>query len=170
MTKKLLILLAIITFIGCKQVEPSTSFSILDITYSNGWSKNYSIKITGAGDVIMQQGKTRKLFYEGHLNQQELRKLDSLCNITPFEKYDSAYIDQDGFDLASYKVIMSGTKSASVYVYGTSKAPLALRHLIEFIQDVEQNIKLTPVDTVISFKSEKSFYPPSPVKSNTSMP
>jgi hypothetical protein len=78
----------------------------------------------------MQRGRSRKLFYKGQLNRQELRKPDSLCSITPFEKYDSAYIDEDGFDLASYKIIMSGNKSTGVYVYGTRKAPPALKNMM----------------------------------------
>ncbi len=165
--KKLLILLTIVTFINCEHIESPISFSALDITYSSGWSKNYSVKITNTGDVVMQRGRGRKLFYKGQLNQQELRKLDSLYSTIPFEKYDSAYIDEDGFDLASYKIITSGNKSTGVYVYGTRKVPPALRNLMEYIQGIERNIKLAPADTVVSFRSEKDFYPPSPpLKSN----
>jgi len=153
--------LFIFIFFSCCQHAPSVHFSFWDVTYSNGWGINYSIKIDSTGYALLGRGTKANTVFKGQLDEKQLRKMDSLYDIISRANYVNSYIDSTGEDMISYKLIFAGKKDKEIYVYG-SLVPVEIVTLINYVNALEQQVKFTPIDTIVNFKSINGFYPPSP--------
>ena len=159
--KNIFILLICILLISCKHKKTTASFHKLDITYSNGWGKKFSVIIDSTGNVILGGRWAARTFFNAQLDDQDLLKLDSAYRSTPFESYDSTYVKDDRSDLCSYKVILPDFDNKAVYVYGEI-APASLKLFMDCVREMVDKLPLTPADTAVVFESHKGFYPAQP--------
>ncbi|MBC9914600.1 hypothetical protein [Chitinophaga varians] len=159
--KNTLILLISIALISCQHKKTTASFHQLDITYSSGWGKRFSVIIDSTGKVILGERWADRTFFSAQLDDQDLLKLDSAYRQTPFESYDSTYYKDDGTDAYSYKVVLPAFNNKAVYVYGEME-PGSLKLFMECVIEIVDRLSPVPADTAVIFESHKGFYPPQP--------
>jgi len=162
--KNILILLIGIVSISCQHKKTTASFHQLDITYSSGWGKRFSVIIDSTGKVILGERWADRNFFSAQLDDQDLLKLDSTYRKTPFESYDSAYNSDERTDAYSYKVVLPDFNNKAVYVYGEME-PGSLKLFMKCVIEIVDRLSLVPADTAVIFESHKGFYPPQvPIK------
>lgn len=138
-------------------------FEEIDYTYDSGWKVAYSMKIYRNGLMIVGEGRWSRKYYLGKISENELKAIDSLLMLVPFNKYDSIY-EVEIEDQSSYKLVIPSVNkdTVNVFVYGNS-APKLLDSVSNMLRRLKEGIALQAKDTALIFLSLDNFYPP-PVK------
>jgi hypothetical protein len=152
----------ILFFFSCKNISENNKYlknvSEIDYTFDNGWKEAYSIKISADGRCIVGNGRWKIKYYYSQLSGENISKIDSLISVTPFEKYDSLYYE-DQVDQSSYKIVLVGFKKDTIkkFVYGR-KAPQKLNDFANCLNSIKEKLQITLKDTVVDFISREKFY------------
>lgn len=143
-------------------LNPDLEFNQIDYSYDNGWKEAFSLRLNQDGNCVIAKGRwlKNKKYFSCTVDLKTLQRIDSIYRNVLACNPDSVYKEsmEDG---GSYKIV-SGQRS--FYVYGGNE-PACLKEFSSSLYALIET-KLIPVDTVLDFKSLKSFYPP-PVKIDT---
>jgi hypothetical protein len=147
------------SILSCNENDKAeVAFSTIDYSYDSGWKDAFSIRLDRSGKCIVANGRwlKDKKYYIGEVDFKMLKQADSLIKEISECNPDSIYSDP-ALDQESYKIAINPF-SKQFFIDGDS-APECLKHLSMFMTSL-RDIKLSPIDTTIAFKSLESFYPP----------
>jgi hypothetical protein len=156
MNRFIVSLLCGLAVLSCKSKQSYvTAFNQIDYSFDNSWKVAFSLRLDENGSCIVAKDRSEnKQYYLGTVEEGRLRHIDSLYRNVLACNPDSIYNEVAG-DAGFYKIV---TDRRSFYVYG-AKEPSCLSELSKALNGLI-DIKLSPIDTVIAFKSLQSFYPP----------
>ena len=167
--KPLILLTGIIlTFISCdRKIDNPNSFKTFDFSYNDVFSTCFSIKFTHSDTAYIKQHFASAFYdtpksnatYFAILSIKDRYTLDSFINNLDFTKLYASYHEnyQDGVDYEFY--IEKDTIKKIIYRHSSG-----IRDNLDtfglWIVEMKTKLKLSEIDTTITFESTKFFLPP----------
>jgi len=152
---------------SCKSHKENNVFDFIDLSFYNGWTDYYSVKILPSGEAFVFNDKYKKgqTFLKYQFNSNSLDSIEKLTRMIHILNLDTSYIRHCA-DCGKYNLIIKyKDKKLRLFVYRISDLNDSLKlpnNLVDYILGFTSKYR----DSVINdFKFEsrtKQFYPPPP--------
>jgi hypothetical protein len=147
-----------------------SSFVYIDMSYYDGWTNYYSLKLFNDGKMYVYNNQHRKgdLYYECTINNNELDSISKTVSILLGSSIDSLY-KRSCEDCVRYNLIIKATdrkfKSLVQGVDYNNNNIIIMNDLATFLYSILKSSKAS-IDTVFNFESRTPNFlpPPLPVR------
>lgn len=162
-----LYLFSLIILMSCKSHKDNNDFDYIDLSFYNGWTDYYSVKILPSGETFLFNDKFKKgqTYLKYHFDNNSLDSIEKLARMIQKLKLDSSY-EKHCADCGMYNLIIKYKNTKlRLYVYGLTDENESIQlpnNLVDYVLRFTRKYQ----DSIINdFKFEsrtKQFYPPSP--------
>lgn len=147
---------------GCQlRNNYKNSFHELEFSYINTFKSSYSIKFTRSDTIYLLRYFPLPIkTFRGVLSSIERHKIDSFIQIIPFSQLDTLYFEpyEDGNYYQVY--IKTDSLEKRILVHSHNNTPKSLSEFAVWLVEIEEGLKLSPVDTNIELTDNSFFAPP----------
>ena len=172
--KIIIFFLIVLVFSNCRNrtnkrivKDGHSSFVYIDMSYYDGWTNYYSLKLFNDGKMYVYNSQHRKgdLYYGCTINNIELDSISKTVGILLSSSIDSLY-KRSCEDCGSYNLIIkTNNKKFKSFVQGidyNNNNIKTMNGLASFLYSIIKSSK-TSIDTVFNFESRTPhFLPPPP--------
>ena len=161
--------LVILLMISCrKKAQEVPSFELIDLSYCNGWTDYYCLKVFNDGKTYVFNDRHRKgeRYFRANLGKKEIDSVSTLVKVILSSKIDTLY-KRLCCDCSYYNLIIKTNKGKKFksFVDGvdySNKSIDCMNKLTHYLCGIAGNAR-NSMDTLFIFESRRNeFYPPPP--------